>query len=75
MHDVVVEGKNGFLCELTPPAFAQKLRTLLATPEMLDEMRRASREKAGDFDLEKTVSAYEGVLENSILRPDGRSGP
>lgn len=75
MHDVVVEGKNGFLCELTPPAFAQKLRTLLATPEMLDEMRRASREKAGDFDLEKTVSAYESVLENSILKPDGRSGP
>ena len=67
MHDVVEEGKNGFLCELTPPAFAEKLGRLLTTPEMLDGMRRASREKAGEFDLEKTVSAYECVLKGAAL--------
>ena len=72
---LLLKARTGSCASSLPPAFAQKLRTLLATPEMLDEMRRASREKAGDFDLEKTVSAYESVLENSILKPDGRSGP
>lgn len=65
MRDVVEEGRNGFLCELAPAAFAQKLRALLEDAEMLEQMRRASHEKAGDFDLEKTVTAYEGVLERS----------
>ena len=59
MQDIVEEGKNGFLCELTATAFAEKLRQLLATPELLEAMRCASREKAAQFDLEKTVSAYE----------------
>jgi glycosyltransferase involved in cell wall biosynthesis len=63
MRDVVEEGENGFLCELSPAAFAEKLRALLADAEMLERMRRASHEKAGDFDLERTVTAYEGVLE------------
>jgi len=67
MRDVVEEEKNGVLCELTPSAFAEKLRRLLAAPEMLERMRRASREKAGDFDLEKTVTAYENALEESSL--------
>jgi glycosyltransferase involved in cell wall biosynthesis len=68
MQDVVEEGKNGLLCELTPKAFAEKLGRLLATPELLDRMRHASREKAGEFDLEKTVSAYESVLKGSVER-------
>ena len=69
MRDVVEEGRNGFLCELSPAAFAQKLRALLEDAEMLERMRRASHEKAGDFDLEKTVTAYEGVLtESSLLK-------
>jgi glycosyltransferase involved in cell wall biosynthesis len=65
MRDVVEEGRNGFLCELSPAAFAQKLGVLVASADTLERMRRASREKAGDFDLEKTVAAYEGVLEGS----------
>jgi glycosyltransferase involved in cell wall biosynthesis len=69
MRDVVEEGRNGFLCELSPAAFAQKLRALLENAEILERMRRASHEKAGDFDLEKTVTAYEGVLtESSLLK-------
>ena len=67
MRDVVEEGRNGFLCELSPAAFAQKLAALLACPETLERMRRASREKAGDFDLEKIVAAYESVLQGSSL--------
>lgn len=75
MHDVVEEEKNGFLCDLTPSAFAEKLKRLLATPELLEQMRRASREKAAEFDLEKTVSAYERILKESIVSPSGGSGP
>lgn len=67
MRDVVEEGRNGFLCELSPAAFAQKLGMLLACPETLERMRQASREKAGDFDLEKIVSAYEALLEGGRL--------
>jgi glycosyltransferase involved in cell wall biosynthesis len=75
MHDIVDDGQNGFLCELTAAAFAEKLRQLLATPELLKAMRWASREKAAQFDLEKTVSAYESVLEENKLKTRGRSGP
>jgi glycosyltransferase involved in cell wall biosynthesis len=77
MRDVVEEGKNGFLCELTPSAFAEKLKGLLAEPELLEGMRRASRQKAAEFDLEKIVSAYESVLKDSIRKTkfSGGSGP
>ncbi|HEY5954648.1 MAG TPA: glycosyltransferase family 4 protein, partial [Terrimicrobiaceae bacterium] len=34
MQDVVEEGQNGFLCELTPSAFAEKLGKLITTPEL-----------------------------------------
>ena len=33
MQDIVEEGKNGFLCELTAAEFAERLRELLATSE------------------------------------------
>ena len=67
MQEIVEDGKNGFLCELNPAAFAQRLRELLADGEILERMRRASLEKARDFDLEKTVTAYESVLQASAL--------
>jgi glycosyltransferase involved in cell wall biosynthesis len=75
MRDVVEEGRNGFLCELSPAAFAQKLGVLVASADTLERMRRASREKAGDFDLEKTVAAYERVLEGSTLSNSKKNGP
>ena len=67
MRDVVEEGRNGFLCELSPGAFAQKLGALLADASLLERMRHASRQMAGDYDLEKTVAAYENVLRESSL--------
>ncbi len=68
MRDVVEEGRNGFLCELSPDAFAQKLRVLLADASQLERMRHASRQMAGAFDLEKTVDAYERVLRDCCWR-------
>ena len=70
MRDVVEEGRNGFLCDFSPEAFAQKLRLLLADEAFLGKTRRASFEKARDFDLEKSVDAYEGVL-SSAKRSQG----
>jgi glycosyltransferase involved in cell wall biosynthesis len=78
MRDIVEEGRNGFLCELSPGAFAQRLGALLADVPILERMRRASYEKAGDFDLRKTVAAYESVLRECCLpnsRKEGRAGP
>jgi glycosyltransferase involved in cell wall biosynthesis len=62
LQDVIEEGTNGFLCELSPSAFAQKLRALLLDTALLERMRGASCEKAREFDLQKTVNAYEDVL-------------
>jgi glycosyltransferase involved in cell wall biosynthesis len=70
MRDVVEEGRNGFLCDFSPEAFAQKLRLLLADEAFLGKTRRASLEKARDFDLEKSVDAYERVL-SSAKRSQG----
>ena len=67
MRDVVEEGRNGFLCELSPGAFAKKLGALLADASLLERMRHASRQMGGDYDLEKTVVAYENVLRESSL--------
>jgi glycosyltransferase involved in cell wall biosynthesis len=67
MRDVVEPGRNGFLCELLPAVFAQRLRELLADGQVLERMRCASLEKAGNFDLEKVTTAYERVLEVSRL--------
>lgn len=65
LQDVVDDGTNGFFCALDADAFATKLRKMLANPAMLEKMRAASRAKAGEFDLEKSVAAYERVLGES----------
>jgi glycosyltransferase involved in cell wall biosynthesis len=75
MLDIVEEGRNGFLCELAAAAFAERLRQLLAAPTLLNAMRRASREMAAQFDIEKTVATYESILEANRLKTGGRSGP
>ena len=75
VHDIVEEGKNGFLCGLTAAEFAERLRELLAMPALLSAMRHASREKAAQFDLEKTVSSYESILEANRVTTRERSGP
>jgi hypothetical protein len=44
-------------------------------PEMLENMRRASREKSADLELEKTISAYERVLGRGSRKVNGKNGP
>ena len=45
----------------SPPAIS-RLRTLLSDDESLIAMKRASWEKARDFDLARIVTQYEQVL-------------
>jgi glycosyltransferase involved in cell wall biosynthesis len=62
LQDVVENDRNGFLCALTPEAFADKLRLLLADDAKFLAARRASLELAKNFDLEKSLDAYENAL-------------
>lgn len=62
MQDVVSEGRNGFLCALNAPAFAEKLRTVLTVPEKLLSLKKASLLKAKDFDFRASMNRYESIL-------------
>lgn len=68
LRDVITDGGNGFLCALAPGALAARLRELLADDAHLLAARRASLEKAADFDLEKTLDDYEQVLLAAVPR-------
>lgn len=63
LADVVIDGRNGHLCELTPEAFAFALAPLLSDPKSLLPLREASLLHARNFDFEKSVDAYEKLLE------------
>lgn len=65
LSDVVDDGVNGFLAERTPDALADALAQLLRDPARLQSFRRASLEKAADFDLEARVRDYEEFLERA----------
>jgi glycosyltransferase involved in cell wall biosynthesis len=60
--DVVEDGRNGFLCELTPESFSTALRAILSDPEKLRAKREASSAMAEHFDLSRSVDAYERLL-------------
>ncbi len=61
--DLVDREQNGFLISPSSvPAFADALRRLISDPETLLRFRRASLEKARQFDIEKIVEQYQGVL-------------
>lgn len=62
LRDVVRHGENGFLCELSAAAFAEKLRSLLASPADLERMQKGSLALAPAFDQERIVDAYEQAL-------------
>jgi glycosyltransferase involved in cell wall biosynthesis len=66
LMDVVADGKNGLLCELTPGDFAKGLREVLENPERLLAMRGASLEKSRDFNLPDRLDDYERVLESAV---------
>lgn len=65
--DLVDQGRNGYLVEVSDEAgFSSALRELLSNREKLLEFRRASLEKAKDFDIEKIADVYEGIMRAAI---------
>jgi glycosyltransferase involved in cell wall biosynthesis len=60
--DVVEDGVNGALCDLEPESFAAALRAILSVPGKLVAMREASSVRAGRFELDRSLDAYERLL-------------
>lgn len=67
LMDVVADGGNGLLCDLSPGDFAKGLRSLLQNPGRLTAMRAASLAKARDFNLPDRLDDYERVLADEAL--------
>jgi UDP-glucose:(heptosyl)LPS alpha-1,3-glucosyltransferase len=60
--DVVEDGVNGGLAELTPESFAGAMRPALSDGARLAELRAGSLDLVDRFDLARSVAAYEAVL-------------
>jgi glycosyltransferase involved in cell wall biosynthesis len=65
LMDVIADGQNGLLCDLTPEDFAKGLREVLGDPDQLLAMRSASLAKARDFSLPERLDNYEQVLKTA----------
>lgn len=65
--DLVIEGVNGNTVRVDQPeGFAKALRNLLADPRKLLNARKASREHARQFDLEKILDRYEDIFQTIV---------
>ncbi|NWF64279.1 MAG: glycosyltransferase family 4 protein [Chloroflexi bacterium] len=66
--DLVDPEKNGYLIDVRDEAgFSSALRELLSNRERLIDFRRASLEKAKNFDIEKIVDQYEGIMREAVF--------
>ena len=65
--DLVEPDRNGYLVEVQDEAtFSTVLRKLLSDHKHLAAFRRASLEKAKDFDIGKIVDQYEEIMQKAI---------
>jgi glycosyltransferase involved in cell wall biosynthesis len=66
--DLVEPEKNGYLIDVSNEVgFSSALRELLSNHEHLAQFRRASLEKAKDFDIGKIVDQYEVIMQEALL--------
>ncbi len=66
VQDVVENGRNGFLLPvLHEDPWTWKIDWLLDRPDVLAAMKRASWEKAREFDLDRIIGQYETVLQQA----------
>jgi len=75
LADIVEDGRNGFLVERTPEAFADALRQVISAPGQLEAFRAASVEKSRSFELADRLADYEDVLLSAIRRRTPPSAP
>jgi len=68
--DLVDENQNGYMLDAQDSAaFADALRRLLTSPELLQKFRAASWKKAESFNVEKIVAAYQSIFRSVIHEP------
>lgn len=61
--ELVVDGKNGFLCELSEEDMAQKIMTALVRRE---DMSQSCIDHAREYDWNKMVDMIEGVYQSAL---------
>lgn len=67
--DLVAPGENGYLIDVKDEAaFSSALRELISNRERLLQFRRASLEKAKDFDIGKIVDQYEAIMRDVLKK-------
>ncbi len=65
--DLVDHDRNGYLIEVQErQGFSQALRELISKPEILLQFRKASTEKAHDFDIQKVVDQYQKIMQAAV---------
>ena len=65
--DLVEHARNGYLIEVQDKTlFSQVLRELISKPEILLQFRKASAEKAHDFDIQKVVDQYQKIMQSVV---------
>ena len=67
--DLVEPDRNGYLVDVKDEAaFSSALRELISNRERLAQFRRASLEKAKNFDIEKIVDQYEAIMQDAVRK-------
>lgn len=62
--DLVDHEENGYLIDVQDTqAFAQRLREIISSPDLLLRFRQASIEKSSEFDIRKVVDKYESIFQ------------
>ncbi|MDO8754110.1 MAG: glycosyltransferase, partial [Anaerolineales bacterium] len=65
--DLVEPARNGYLIEVQDQAaFSHALRELISNPKILLQFRKASAEKAHDFDIQKVVDQYQKIMQSVV---------
>jgi len=65
--DLVNDGENGYLVDVSEPAlYAKRLRGLLENPEKLRECRGKSLARSSKFDLQSIVAQYAQIFDETL---------
>ena len=65
VHEMVVQGKTGFVCDLNVGDFSNRLNQLIEDPGLADTMGQAGREHVvANGSLEVMVEGYENLVES-----------
>ena len=66
LQDIIEEDQNGYFFDLEkgPFAMAKAIQSLIENPKHLDNMKKASLQKAKDFEWSRSIDAYEQLLES-----------